>query len=46
MAQLYDTLIRRGKTLKQALTAIMRKLVHVAYGVVKNDRLYQCPITA
>jgi len=46
MAQLYDTLIRRGKTPKQALTAIMRKLVHVAYGVVKNDRLYQCPITA
>lgn len=42
----YNTLIQRGKSPKQALTAIMRKLVHVAYGVVKNDRPYQCPVQA
>ncbi len=46
MAGFYDTLIRRGKTPKQALTAVMRKLVHVCYGVVKNDQKYQCPVHA
>ncbi len=46
MARRYDDLIRRGKTPKQALTAVMRKLVHVCYGVVKNDQNYQCPIAA
>lgn len=45
-AAFYDQLIRRGKTPKQALTAIMRKLVHTAYGVVKNNQPYQCPATA
>lgn len=45
-AHFYNTLIRRGKTPKQALTAVMRKLVHTAYGVVKNDQPYQCPIPA
>jgi transposase len=42
----YDTLIRRGKTDKQALTAVMRKLVHICYGVVKNNEPYRCPATA
>jgi transposase len=42
----YGRLIRRGKTPKQALTAVMRKLVHVAYGVVKNDEPYRCPMAA
>jgi len=46
MAAFYDTLIQRGKTPKQALTAIMRKLVHVAYGVVRNDQPYRCPVPA
>lgn len=46
MKAFYDTLIRRGKTPKQAITAVMRKLVHVCYGVVKNDQPYQCPLTA
>ncbi|HHH76506.1 MAG TPA: IS110 family transposase [Phycisphaerae bacterium] len=46
MAACYDTLIRRGKTPKQALTAIIRKLVHVAYGVIKNDEPYRCPVPA
>lgn len=42
----HDRLIRRGKTPKQALTAVMRKLVHVAYGVVKNNEPYRCPMAA
>lgn len=46
MAQRYESLIRRGKTPKQALTAIMRKLVHTCFGVVKNDQDYQSPVAA
>lgn len=46
LKRLYETLIRRGKTEKQALTAVMRKLVHICYGVVKNDEPYRCPATA
>ena len=46
MPAFYDRLIRRGKTPKQALTAIMRKMVHVAYGVIKNDEPYHCPVSA
>lgn len=46
MAHFYEVLIRRGKSPKQALTAIMRKLVHICYGVVKNDQDYLCPMTA
>lgn len=46
MAHFYATLIQRGKTPKQALTAVMRKLVHTCYGVIKNDLPYQCPIPA
>lgn len=46
LKRFYDTLIRRGKTEKQALTAIMRKLVHICYGVVKNNEPYRCPTTA
>lgn len=42
----YERLIHRGKTPKQALTAVMRKLIHIAYGVVKNDEPYRCPIAA
>lgn len=37
----HDTLLARGKTEKQAITAIMRKLVHLCYGVVKNQTPYQ-----
>jgi transposase len=44
MRAFHDTLIRRGKTPKQAITAVMRKLIHTAYGVVKNNRPYQCQI--
>lgn len=46
MAQFYNTLIHRGKAPKQALAAVMRKLVHICYGVVKNDQDYQCPVAA
>jgi len=46
MSRFYETLIRRGKTPKQALTAVMRKLIHVCYGVVKNDQPYQSPTIA
>ena len=46
LRRFHDTLIRRGKTEKQALTAVMRKLVHICYGVVANDQPYQCPATA
>jgi transposase len=37
---LYDRLIARGKLPKQAITAVMRKLVHLCYGVVKNQTPY------
>lgn len=46
LQRFYATLIRRGKTEKQALTAVMRKLVHICYGVVKNNEPYRCPATA
>lgn len=46
MAAFYERLIQRGKTPKQALTAIMRKLIHVAFGVVKHNTPYQCPLSA
>lgn len=36
----YNTLLTRGKTEKQAITAVMRKLVHLCYGVVKNQTPY------
>lgn len=34
-------LLARGKTQKQAITAVMRKLVHLCYGVVKNQTPYR-----
>ena len=40
MNDLYDRLIARGKLPKQAITAVMRKLVHLCYGVVKNQIPY------
>ena len=36
----YNILLARGKTEKQAITAVMRKLVHLCYGVVKNQTPY------
>ena len=37
----YASLINRGKSPKQAITAVMRKLVHLCYGVVKNQTPYR-----
>jgi transposase len=45
LRRFYNTLRERGKTPKQALTAVMRKLVHICYGVVKNDQPYRCATT-
>ena len=41
MKAFYQTLLARGKTPKQALTAVMRKLVHICYGVIKHQTPYQ-----
>ena len=37
----HATLMKRGKSPKQAIIAVMRKLVHLCYGVVKNQTPYQ-----
>lgn len=41
MAQFHDRLRQRGKQPKQALAATMRKLAHIAWGVVHNNTPYQ-----
>ena len=41
MALFHERLRQRGKLPKQALAAVMRKLAHVAWGVVHNDTPYQ-----
>lgn len=41
MNAFYDDLIARGKLPKQAIVAVMRKLVHLCYGVVKNQTPYR-----
>lgn len=40
MKRFYEKLLARGKTKKQAITAVMRKLVHVCYGVINNQTPY------
>ena len=40
LSTFHTTLLARGKTEKQAITAIMRQLVHLCYGVVKNQTPY------
>lgn len=42
----YQDLLARGKTPKQALTAVMRKLVHTCYGVIKHQTPYQANYAA
>jgi transposase len=37
---LYERLLRRGKTKLSALCAAMRKLVHICFGVIKNQQNY------
>ena len=40
MKAFYETLLNRGKTKKQAIVAVMRKLVHVCYGVINTQTPY------
>ncbi len=40
MAAFYQSLLRRGAAPKQAIVAVMRKLVHVAFGVIKHQQPY------
>ena len=40
MKAFYQGLLAKGKPKKAALTAVMRKLVHVCYGVVKHQTPY------
>lgn len=40
MRQFYDRLRQRGKLPKQALAAVMRKLTHIAWGVVHHNTPY------
>lgn len=35
-----ETLKQRGLSSKQVIVAVMRKLVHIAYGVLKSDRVF------
>jgi len=41
MKAFYQGLIAKGKPKKVALTAVMRKLAHLCYGVVKNQTPYK-----
>ena len=34
----YEKLIAKGKTKMQALVAVMRKLLHAIYGMLRHDR--------
>jgi transposase len=38
---LYERLLARGKSKMSALGAAMRKLVHLCFGVIKNQQPYQ-----
>ncbi len=37
----YEKLLDRGKTKMQANVAVMRKLLHAIYGMMKNDRDFE-----
>jgi transposase len=41
----YQRLLAKGKAKKAALGAVMRKLVHICYGVFKHQKPYQTNIT-
>ena len=38
---LYDRLVKAGKTKMSALGAAMRKMAHLAFGVLKNRQTYR-----
>ena len=37
----YDKLVAKGKTKMQANVAVMRKLLHAIYGMMKHDRDFE-----
>ncbi len=37
----YEKLLSRGKTKMQANVAVMRKLLHAIYGMLKHDRDFE-----
>jgi hypothetical protein len=37
----YEKLIARGKKPLQAIVAVMRKLLHAIYGMLRNDRDFE-----
>ena len=37
---LYERLLNAGKAKKSAIGAVMRKLVHIAFGVLKHQQAY------
>ncbi len=41
MKAFYETLLERGKAKKQAICAVMRKLVQICFGVIKHQSKYQ-----
>ena len=40
LRRFYQGLLRKGATKTQALVAVMRKLVHIAFGVIKHQQPY------
>nr|WP_293618019.1 hypothetical protein [Salinisphaera sp.] len=46
IAAQYQRLLARGKSKMSALGAAMRKLVHIAYGVLKHQQPYRQQIAA
>lgn len=42
IAEFYEQLVRRGKPKMVALCAAMRKLVHIAFGVLKSKTPFSC----
>jgi transposase len=43
---LYQRLVSRGKSKMSAIGAAMRKIVHICFGVIKNQSVYQPQISA
>ena len=41
MTAFYQKLLGRGKTKMQANVAVMRKLLHAIYGMLKHDRDFE-----
>jgi transposase len=46
LRQVYDSLLVAGKTKMSALGALMRRLVHIAYGVLKHQMPYDPQLVA